>query len=322
MKKKVLIVGLGGIGYRHFQAVLKCKADIDLYVVDISREAIERAKAYETESGCNIKVYYYDHINYIQNELFDVIIIATASKIRKCMFESILNNNNTLRNVIFEKVLFSDLDDYKSVKELIQKNNITAYVNCTGRENRDYQKLRERIKNAKYYKFVFRGSNWGLACNSIHKIDTVAFLTDYAGMDIQMDGLLLEDQIYESKRLGYKEFYGSFSGKMGDNIDFVFECNHDNLPCIFDIYTDEGFYSIREGDKIVIFDGLGSETEPFELEYVSNTSTLVVDNLLNNESVFLPSYEESIKYHIPMMEMFIEAQRRITGVNSRGCDIT
>ncbi len=322
MNKKVLIVGLGGIGYRHFQAVLKCKSDIDLFVVDISLEAIERAKTYKIESSSDKDVFFYDDIKYIQNEIFDVAIIATVSKIRRNIFENILSNGNTLRNVIFEKVLFNDLDDYNKVKELIQKNNISAYVNCTGRENKDYQKLRERIKNAKYYKFSFRGSDWGLACNSIHKIDTIAFLTNYTGMDIQLDGSLLENKIYESKRQGYNEFYGIFSGTMGNNITFVFECSHDNSPCIFDIYTDEGFYSIREGDKIIIHDGLCFKSELFELEYVSNISTLVVDNLLNNRSVFLPSFEESIKYHIPMLEMFIKTQNKVKGKSSNICNIT
>ncbi len=322
MKKKVLIVGLGGIGYRHFQAVLKCKSDIDLYVVDISIEAIERAKTYMTEIGSDINVFFYDNINNIYNEIFDVTIIATASKNRRTIFESILGNENTLYNVIFEKVLFNDLNDYDKVKEIIQNNGIHAYVNCTGRENKDYQKLREHIRNAKYYRFSLRGSNWGLACNSIHKIDMIAFLTNYTGTDMQLDGSLLESKIYESKRPGYNEFYGIFSGKMGDNIFFVFECSHDNSPCIFDIYTDEGFYSIREGDKIIINDGVNFKSEFFELEYVSNISTLVVDNLLNNRSVYLPSFEESIKYHIPMLEMFIKTQNEITGEISNICNIT
>lgn len=322
MKKKILIVGLGEIGYRHFQAVLKCRSDINLFCADISLAAIERAKTYKIEIGSDKEVTFYDNIKNIQNELFDVTIIATASKIRRNIFESILNNGNILRNVIFEKVLFNDLNDYYMVKELIQKNNISAYVNCTGRENKDYQKLRERIKEAKYYKFSFRGSNWGLACNSIHKIDMIGFLTNYTGVNIQLDGSLLESKIYESKRQGYNEFYGIFSGKMGDNIDFVFECSHDNSPCIFDIYTDEGFYSIREGDKIIIHDRLCFKFESFELEYVSNVSTLVVDNLLNNRSVSLPSFEESIRYHVPMLEMFIKIQEKITGKNSNVCNIT
>lgn len=321
MKKNVLIVGLGGIGYRHFQAVLKCKSDVVLYAVDISLEAIEKAKKYKIESGYEKEVLFYDDVRKIQNKYFDVTIIATSSKIRRNIFEQILNNN-TLRYVILEKVLFNDLSDYKIVEEMIKKNNITVYVNCSGRQNLDYQKLRETLINAKYYKFIYRGSDWGLACNSIHKIDIIAFLTNYEGKDVKLDGHLLEDKIYESKRQGYKEFYGCFTGIMGKNIEFIFECNHGNAPCILDIYTDKEFYSIREGDKIIICDESGSREEPFELEYISNTSTTVVDNLLNNKKVFLTTYEESINYHIPMLEIFIEAQKRITGEDKNICDIT
>ncbi|MBP3505387.1 MAG: Gfo/Idh/MocA family oxidoreductase [Lachnospiraceae bacterium] len=322
MYKNVLIVGLGGIGYRHFQAVLKCKSDIILYAVDISKEAIERARNYQLEIGFNKDVFFYYDINKIRNMSFDVAIIATSSKDRKKIFENILKNANTVHNIIFEKVLFNDLNDYEAVKKLLSDSGATAYVNCTGRENKDYQKLKQRIKNAKYYKFSYRGSNWGLACNSIHKIDMIAFLTNYTGKSVELDGSLLENQIYESKRKGYSEFYGSFSGKMGENITFVFECDHDDNECIFDIYTDKGFYSIREGKEVIVHEGEYFKSEPFELEYVSDTSTVVVDNLLNERTIFLPGYEESVNYHMAMLKMFLDLQNNLTGKNSSICDIT
>lgn len=322
MKNKVLIIGLGGIGYRHLQAVLKCETDMDIYAVDISVEAISNAKKYIAENCPNKNVFFYTDINCFCNELFEVTIIATSSKIRKDVLETLMKNGNTLRNVIFEKVLFNNLKDYKNVNTLLRKNKINGFVNCTGRENVSYQKLRERMKDAKYFKIMYRGANWGLACNSIHKIDLIAFLANYIGEDIQFDGSLIENKIYESKREGYIEFYGRFSGRLGKNILFVFECSHDESPLILDIFTDKEIYSIKEGDKIICYDGVNIEIESFEQEYISNTSTTIVDNLLNGKNIFLPTYEESMKYHIPMLEMFMEVQERVTGENNYICDIT
>ena len=109
---------------------------------------------------------------------------------------------------------------------------------------------------------------------------------------------------------------------MGKNILFVFECSHDESPLILDIFTDKEIYSIKEGDKIICYDGVNIEIESFEQEYISNTSTTIVDNLLNGKNIFLPTYEESMKYHIPMLEMFMEVQERVTGENNYICDIT
>ena len=43
-KENVLLIAVGGIGFRHFQALINCQSDFVLYVVDVSREALEQAR--------------------------------------------------------------------------------------------------------------------------------------------------------------------------------------------------------------------------------------------------------------------------------------
>lgn len=317
----VLLVGLGGIGFRHFQAILNCKSDISLYAVDIKEKAIDRAREYAESIKYNKSIFYLKNVDDITEQLFEVMIIATSSKVRKDVFSSIARKK-IIKNVIFEKVLFPQIDDYYEVKELLQEKGVSAYVNCTGRENKDYQKLKEIIKNNKKFDFYYRGSNWGLACNAIHKIDLFAYLTNAPTEKLILDGSLVENKIYESKRKGYIEFYGRIFGRMGDNVRFIIECDHGSNDAVVDIYTEDAFYSVREGKEILISDDNLIRTEFFEVEYVSQTTTSIVDNLINNKKISLPLYEDSMNLHIPFIEMFLKKMDIITGTKNEYCSIT
>lgn len=321
MKKKVLLVGVGGIGFRHFQAILKCESDIELYVADIADEALEKVKEYALSLGYNNNILYFKAVNDIKGQYFAAAIIATSSKIRKEVFMSIISNN-VLANVVFEKVLFPKVDDYYEVNNVLIEKNISAYVNCTGRENRYYQQLKERMKDCKKIKFYYRGSNWGLACNSIHKIDLFAYLINSEEKELVLNGDLLERKIYDSKRNGYKEFYGRFCGKFNNNAEFLIECDHEDNEVVVDIYADEIFYSIREGNEILVFNENKLESIPFEVEYVSNTTTGIIDNLIRHKEIHLPSYGESMEYHLPFLKMLIKHMNHITGEQNDFCDIT
>ena len=49
MTANVLLIAVGGIGFRHFQALLNCESDFELHVLDLNTDTIERAKAYAAE---------------------------------------------------------------------------------------------------------------------------------------------------------------------------------------------------------------------------------------------------------------------------------
>lgn len=317
----VLLVGLGGIGFRHFQAILNCKSDIELYAVDVEDRAIDRAREYVVSIHYSKSVSFLKNTDNLKDRIFEVVIIATSSKVRKSIFYNIAKRN-IIKYLIFEKVLFTQIDDYYEVKELLQEKEILAYVNCTGRENRDYQKLKEKIEDYKKIHFYYRGSNWGLACNAIHKIDLFSYLTNASSEKLILDGNLLENKIYESKRNGYIEFFGSFSGKIGDNVSFVIECDHGNNEVAVDIYTEDIFYSVREGKEMLISENGLIRTEYFEVEYISQTTTEIVDNLINKRKILLPSYEDSMNIHIPFIKMLLKKMDDITGIKNRYCNIT
>jgi len=324
-KDNVLIVAVGGIGFRHFQALLNCQSDFDLHVVDVDYEAIERARAYAEEQAHGRTVYYYASVNEIIPSMhFEVAIIATSSLVRRTVFEELIARC-TVRTVIFEKFLFPCLNDYSEVGNRLRQKNIAAYVNCARRVQNLYLELRQELHHAKWLHVQVRGSNWGLACNGIHMVDLAAWLSPGGVEPITCNGALLENKIYDSKRKGYIEFYGKLTGRIGENTTYLLECDHGQAEGLIELFTDTSYYSINESEGSMIAQSINSGdpvVRKFELSFVSQTSTQIIDRLLRGHPIELTSYEDSARLHVPVLQEFLKKQNIIQGSESEICPIT
>ena len=131
MVKRVLIIGVGGIGFRHFQALFNCKERIEIYVVDVNDDAIRQAKEYKNAQNTNIDVFYSKRISDVPEHIH-LAIIATSSLPRRSIFEELVRNRE-IEKIIFEKFLFPKMDDYDFVENVIKEKRIEAYVDCVAR---------------------------------------------------------------------------------------------------------------------------------------------------------------------------------------------
>jgi len=324
-KENVLIVAVGGIGFRHFQALLNCQSDFNLHVVDVDHEAIERARAYAEEQARGRTVYYYASVDEIAlSTRFEAAIIAMSSLARRAVFEELVARC-TVRTVIFEKFLFPSLNDYLEVGNLLRQRHITAYVNCARRIQDLYGELRERTRHSKRLHVQVRGSNWGLACNSIHMVDLAAWLSPGNTEPVSCNGNLLENKIYDSKRKGYIEFYGKLTGRIGENTTYMIECDHGQAKTLIELFTETDYYCINELDGFMIeqsMDGGDPTVRYFEPLLVSKTSTQVVERLMHEHPIELTSYEDSVRFHVPILQEFLKKQNKIQGRESDICPIT
>lgn len=323
MVKKVLIIGVGGIGFRHFQALFSCRERIEIYVVDVNDDAIRQAKEYENTLNTDIDVFYSKKISDVP-ELICVAIIATPSLPRRSVFEDLVKNH-TVEKIIFEKFLFPKMDDYDYVEKIIKEKGIEAYVDCVARIYDFFNIIKDQVKDCRYFTVSIRGSNWGLACNAIHELHLIAYLAGMDTRDITCFGNL-ENVAYASKRDGYIEFFGKIIGRLGDKVSFSLECNHSDDPFVYEFYTDKYYYCVNQTKRTfskITFDGLGEiVTAPADFLYVSQITNRNVDCLLRNEKPFLPSYEDSIPLHKALLNVFLEHYKTIENRNTDICPIT
>lgn len=324
----IAVIGAGGIGFRHTQALLNIALDTALYVVDISDDALVRVRDYaaQTEQNPHIKELHTLHDLSELPGTVDLAVIATTSGIRRKLTERLLHEKK-VRFLLLEKVLFPRLEDYDAVGALLKETGTAAYVNCGRRAYPSYQALRRQILTEGKAHFTLTGSNWGLACNAIHEIDLFAYLTGADCKSFRCDGTLLDNTLLESKRGGYLEFSGILSGSF-DRGSFFIQCDQrDTEPAssILQIRTDRSCYLIDEDRGIIEVSPLSGgalEQRPFECLYISQITNHIAEELLTKEVAVSPSFEDSAALHRAMLKAFLDKQAEITGEESDTCSIT
>lgn len=322
MRAKVAVIGTGNIGTRHLQGLLKCPDDIDIYAVEPNLDARTHSlKMIETENKdykCEIR--YIDSIEKLPQKL-DILIVATSSLVRREVVEEFLKNKKA-RYMVLEKVLFPYVSDYKSIGDLIKRRDVKTWVNCVKRSWEYSSILKEYYKSSNSVQMTVSGKMWGLACNAVHYIDLLSFLTDCCDTPI-IDSSLIDNQIISSKRKGYIEFTGKLRVKIGNN----------NLELICKNGSFDGFYITLKNENIaceivekgenginnvIEIDSGTSRQEAFKAEFQSNLTGKLVSELLRKGSCKLPDYDLATKWHIPLITALSEK----AGLENGYCNIT
>lgn len=310
----IVIVGVGALGKRHLSSILESGLEKQIYCVDINEHALDE---FENRD----EVFLYNNISDIPCHQVDFALLAMSAKGRRQMYEELVEHA-TVKNIVFEKVLFQTVEDYYWVKHDIEKRGINAWVNCARRQMDSYQDLRETLADAKYMEVHITGGEWGLACNSIHMLDIIAFLSQ--DDKVRVDKMNLDNEIKDSKRQGYKEVNGVMEGSGTRLKEFsISSVANINFPIEINITTDKARYCILEAQKKIIEkQHNGQEVEQdFEMPYQSQMTQHVMEDILKTGTCRLTKYNESMKLHLQIIEPMIKFFEE-SGMEEGKCPIT
>ena len=129
----VCLIGCGGVGKRHLEAMLKVKNDINIEVVEPN---IENTPT--TLVGQNIN--YFSKIEDVSNNI-DICLIATTANVRKKVILELVSKKN-VKFMILEKVVFQNEKDFDEILKLFEEKNIKSWVNCHLRAQPIYKELK------------------------------------------------------------------------------------------------------------------------------------------------------------------------------------
>jgi len=305
-RNKIAIIGAGQLGSRHLQALSLLSFPIDIWVIDPVQDSIKISKArWEEVSGnSDHAVYFHDSISMLPRDI-DVAIIATGSLVRRKVTEALLQTSK-VRFLILEKVLFPVEEDYNIIGELLQEKGVKAWVNCPRRQYLGYQNLKELLKDQPFFMTV-QGSQWGLACNSIHWLDLFAFLNN--DLDIQITPFL-DEKVMPSKRQGFVEFSGALYAKNVKGSSVVINCfPSGNHPLECRIEWPSGSLDILESQEVLkthlAEKGWAEESMAFPILRQSQLTNQVVEQLLATGNTSLTPYHESHQLHLPLIKLFL-----------------
>jgi hypothetical protein len=206
MAYKILIVGIGSIGCRHLESFINQKVRYNITIVDKSNASLKLSKIKWKQDTMNLsdhKVTWQNDINFKEKK-FDLAIISSSSNNRANLIRKI-SNVVKVRYWIIEKILGQSSNDLKIIKNAT-RNAIAVYVNMPRREMQFYKRIKNKLNFRNITNVLKYSNNWALACNSIHFIDLVSWLTKQNVLDINTESL--EKKWFLSKRKSYYEING------------------------------------------------------------------------------------------------------------------
>jgi hypothetical protein len=171
---------------------------------------------------------------------------------------------------------------------------------------------------------VVLGGEWGLACNSIHFIDNMSFLSQETQFVYDFSGIT---SVIESKRKGYIEFTGTFICRQSNGSELILHSRKDsNAKLKIQILTDNYTWSIDEVGGMIVESSKNEDweeiTKEIKIPYQSELSNIFAKQILLEGKCDLTSFNESMKLHVGMLSSFIDLYNLKTGQNFNYCPIT
>lgn len=282
------IIGAGQLGSRHLQGLLTYNhAELNVFILAPSRESLAVAQQRAKEIEHSHELFFTNTTQDLPKDL-EFVVIATNSKVRLNAMEALFQQTS-VKNLVLEKVLFPDIDQYAKALELIKVNNVKCWVNHPRRMYESYHQLKSHFDNSKIYSFQLVGASWGLACNGLHFIDLFEFLTDSKLTSIS--NTLLDGQPIESKRSGYVEFDGTLTGTLDHKHHFSITSfkNQTLIAPTLSIMTDDVRIVIQESGtpKVYLFkkeNSFNLEEAPFQVLYQSQLTGKLLEQIQTTET--------------------------------------
>lgn len=297
MNGKVLIAGLGRIGLRHLQGVLKSKNKLAIEVFDPFEEALKCGLSEFEKTVCHHSIKSHSKIENISGN-FDVVIVTTCSDVRKEVIKSLLNRISC-KNLILEKVPFQKVSDYTDIQSLLIEKKVNAYINCPRPMFSDYQSLKKSIlPNEKIISYAVHGGPWGLGCNSLHFLDLFHYLFNLKNLEVDIS--LLNPKLFHSKRANFYEVFGELNLKYSNGVRGSLVSLEEGPVETIHIFTNLRNIVIDEGYQKIYT--MGKEGVDFRPQYQSVLSGVLIDSLLEDRKIELVNYADSLIYTLPFMQ--------------------
>lgn len=158
---KVLVIGLGQIGYRHAQSLLSSnetrltiiEPNQNKYCDDLRNNSIYKGRIVDISAG----------LDQLSEKQFDIALISTSSSPRLNIAEYILNTIE-IKALILEKIVFQRTEHFDRIFDLSNDKGVPVFINLPLR-------TRSMIPRTGIRRCTIKGGNWGLLCNSVHYID-------------------------------------------------------------------------------------------------------------------------------------------------------
>lgn len=306
--KKILLIGAGNIGKRHFESIYNYKNFFFLiHVIDKSKFALKEIKKNNKISDKNIRL----ENNYNNLDFFyDLVIIATNSFEREKIIDTLLKKI-TFNFIILEKIVFQKIKSYNKYVKIFDQKKIKCWVNCPNRTFKSYLDLKKNIKKNNNLIMVVSGGNWGLASNFVHYTDLFCFLIN--STKLKIDLFNIDDKINKSKRKGFIDFNGLIVLKSKNNhYLFLQNSTSNNFPNI-KIFQNNFIFNFNENEKFAFLEDLLTKKIKkikFIIPYQSETTIKYCLDIFEKNNCGLSTLNEHTIINKELLEYFLSFYKK------------
>ncbi len=324
--KQIVIIGAGQIGSRHLQALAKLSIPVIISVVDPNLQSLKVAKErYKQEKENNLikSIHFYQNLNELPSKI-DFCIIATSANVRFAILKEIMNSK-IIQYLLLEKVLFQSEEELEMANQLIIESNTKAWVNCNKRQFPVYLMIKELLSEGERINYFVEGHDWGLACNAIHFIDQLEWFSGDSILELDTRGLV--KQVYQSKREGFLELYGTLCGRFKNGSEMRLTSRQNpNMP--FSVRIETNSIRIRAFEQTGnLFVAKANENwleKEFNLPtpYQSDLTQKIIEDVFLTGKCGLTGFLESCQQHQVFLNNLISYLKLTTGREYKRCPIT
>jgi predicted dehydrogenase len=321
------VIGAGAIGGRHVQALGRVGANTSVHLVETNSLNAQRARGWYDEfhaGGDQKELQIHETLETLPGRI-DVMVIATQAAGRRDLIEVLLKHTQ-VRYLIIEKFMFQALEDYSAVQQLLEKNGVKAFVNCTRRLWPGYIDLKnEFAEDGPVHTRIMVPNNEPVGTAGIHFLDLGMFLS---GSSYDLSDSKIDPTPTARRHEGIIDFSGLLSGSEPRGGSFEYRMvDHDSMPVNVDVWSRRRHVIIREAEEkawISADEGNWVWREiDFPVVYQSNLTDLIVRDLVETGSCGLTPYAESVSAHLTILELLLATYRDFKGNRSiEICPIT
>lgn len=329
-RSSVMIAGAGQLGSRYLQGLAECLNPLRIFVVDPAEESQRLAsERWALAGGPDTKhsVSFHNQLDDVSTEM-DVAIIATTAQVRPSVVEDTAARAQ-VGTWILEKVLAqSELGLDRIAAAIGDQPN--AWVNTWGRMTPWYRQMRSQDCDGPV-RFGVEGGSWGLACNTIHFLDLMAWWTNEQLVLVNADGL--DDNWVAGGRPGNLEVSGVLTASYsGGTIGRLCAAPPESGDIVAGRENPTRMWIEREkpvwhvADPCSGTEGVATRPDGRKLrgriELQSERTAPLVDGLIDTGTCDLTDLETSVKQHRALLHALLVSWRKVAGSDSNAVPIT
>ena len=299
MKNNILICGLGHIGYRHIQALIKIKNINKIYIYDKKKYRYER---FINNFNNKYKKKFRKILKLEKRNLkFFLAIISTTSKNRFNLTNKI-NNLFKIKYFLIEKFLEADLKKLKLFKKIQRKN---MFINYNWRLYPFIIQTKKIIRNFNKINIVLDGYSWNMASNALHIVDAIKSIFECRISSIKLGK---DIKYIESKRKGYNELLGTIWINLSNRIKLKLISKNNKKSKEIKFYARKLniIYNFEKSELKIM-----NHIKKTKIKHVSETTALIYKKMEKNNLDNLCSLSEIIDDSIQFLSELKKKYRDI-----------